>query len=133
MKLLLDTNICIYIIKQKPPSVLESFRAYEPTAIGISSITAAELMYGVEKSSRVKQNRQALEQFLLPLVVIPFDAPAAQMYGRVRAHLERQATPIGPLDTLIAAHALSRDLTLVTNNEQEFIRIPDLQVENWSV
>jgi len=109
MKCLLDTNMCIYLIKKKPPHVLERFNDYSVGEIGVSSITVAELRYGVEKSQRPAQNRRALGQFLIPLVVADFDEPAAEAYGKV---LEAQGKPIGALDTLIAAHALSLEATL---------------------
>lgn len=131
MIFLLDTNTCIYLIKKHPPEVLRRFNEHTVGDIGISSITAAELHFGVQKCQRPEQNRQALEQFLLPLAVAHFDENAAAAYGHVRAQLEMQGTPIGSLDTLIAAHALSLDLTLVTNNVREFERVPDLKVENW--
>ena len=133
MILLLDTNTCIYLIKQHPPEVLRKFKEYSVGDIGISSITAAELHFGVQKSQRPEDNRRALQQFLLPLTAADFDENAATTYGHVRAHLEKQGTPIGPLDTLIAAHALSLDLTLVTNNVREFERVPGLEVENWTL
>ena len=131
MKVLLDTNICIYLIKRRPQEVRERFERYAVGEVGLSSITVSELQYGVEKSRRVEQNRAALMQFLLPLVIADFDYESAVVYGRVRAELERLGTPMGPLDTLIAAHALSLDVTLVTNNEREFSRVSDLHVENW--
>ncbi len=128
---LLDTNICIYLIKRKPPEVLQHFITYTAGDLGVSSITAAELWYGVAKSGRPAQNQQALEQFLLPLVVAPFDDIAARTYGQIRVTLGDKGTPIGALDTLIAAHALSLGIPLVTNNVAEFVRVPELQVENW--
>jgi tRNA(fMet)-specific endonuclease VapC len=131
--LLLDTNTCIYLIKQHPTEVLRKFNEYAVGDIGISSVTTAELHFGVEKSQRPEANRRALQQFLLPLTVADFDENAAAAYGHVRAQLEKQCTPIGPLDTLIAAHALSLDLTLVTNNVRGFERVPALEVENWTV
>jgi len=131
VNVLLDTNMCIYLIKNRPPEVLRRFEEYAVGDIGVSSVTAAELHFGAQKSQRPAQNEQALEQFLLPLAVVGFDLSASIAYGRVRAALEKQGTPIGPLDTLIAAHALSLDLTLVTNNVREFARVPDLSVENW--
>lgn len=131
MKVLLDTNICIYLIREKPPEVLRRFGEHTVGDIGLSSITVAELHFGAQKSQRPEGNLQALEQFLLPLTVLPFDQDAAAAYGRVRTVLERRGMPIGSLDTLIAAHALSLDLTLVTNNVREFKRVPDLKVENW--
>ncbi len=133
MILLLDTSTCIYLIKEHPPEVLRRFNEYTVGDIGISSITAAELHFGVHKSQRPEENRRALQQFLLPLTVVHFDENAAAAYGHVRAQLEKQGTPIGSLDTLIAAHALSLDLLLVTNNVREFERVPDLTVENWVV
>jgi tRNA(fMet)-specific endonuclease VapC len=129
--LLLDTNTCIYLIKKRPPEVLNRFEEYAVGDIGISSITAAELHFGAQKSQRPETNLRALEQFLLPLAVVPFGGEAVAAYGRIRAHLEKRGTPIGSLDTLIAAHALGLDLTLVTNNLREFERVPDLGVENW--
>lgn len=131
MKLLLDTNICIYLIKRKPSRVLERFNQYGAEEIGLSSITVAELMFGVEKSKRPQQNQEALEQFLAPLAIAQFDYEAAQEYGRVRAVLEKRGTPIGPLDLLIGAHALSLGVPVVTNNLTEFSRIPRLSVLDW--
>jgi tRNA(fMet)-specific endonuclease VapC len=128
MKFLLDTNICIYIIKQKPSEVLEKFNNYQVGDIGISSITVAELEFGIQKSQFPSKNRQALAQFLLPLQVADFDNTAAIVYGNIRAKLEKQGTPIGSLDTLIAAHVLSLKVTLITNNVKEFSRVPNLQL-----
>ena len=131
MRFLLDTNICIYIIKQKPPEVLQRFNAYQVGDIGISAITVAELEFGVQKSQFPTRNQQALTQFLLPLTIVDFDRAAAIIYGDIRARLEKQGIPIGSLDTLIAAHALSLQVTLITNNVKEFSRVPNLQLENW--
>lgn len=131
MKFLLDTNICIYIIKQKPLEVLHKFNAYQVGDIGISSITVAELEFGVQKSQYPAKNQQALTQFLLPLEIVNFDHAAATIYGDIRARLEKQGTPIGSLDTLIAAHALSLQVILLTNNIKEFSRVPNLKSENW--
>lgn len=131
MKFMLDTNICIYIIKRKPSNVIERFIQTEISQIGISSITLSELSYGVSKSSKPEQNQIALAQFIAPLEIMPYGHEAAQYYGDLRAHLEKQGTPIGSLDMLIAAHALSIGCTLVTNNEKEFIRIPNLKIDNW--
>jgi len=131
MKFMLDTNTCIYIIKKKPPDVIERFIQTEISQIGISSITLSELSYGVSKSSKPEQNQIALAQFIAPLEILPYGDDAAQYYGTLRAHLEKQGTPIGSLDMLIAAHALSTNCTLVTNNEKEFVRIPKLKIENW--
>ncbi len=104
MKYLLDTNICIELIRKKPPRLIQKLMALEVGAVGISSITVAELQYGVSKSRRPEENQQALDQFLLPLAIVEFDYEAAVIYGRVRADLERAGTPIGALDTLIGAH-----------------------------
>jgi tRNA(fMet)-specific endonuclease VapC len=131
MKCLLDTNICIYIIKQKPLKALQKFNSYQVGDIGISSITVAELEFGVQKSQFLTKNQQALTQFLLPLQIADFDNAAAIVYGDIRATLERQGTAIGSLDTLIAAHALSLKTTLITNNVKEFSRVPDLKLDNW--
>jgi tRNA(fMet)-specific endonuclease VapC len=131
MKFLLDTDICIYIIKKKPVEVLQKIREYPVGDIGLSSITLAELKYGVQKSKQSSRNARALEKFLIPLSISEFDYKAANAYGKVRAELETQGTPIGPLDTLIAAHALSLNLTLITNNVREFSRVSGLKVTNW--
>ena len=131
MRFMLDTNICIYIIKQKPPNVIERFYQTEISEIGISSITLSELLYGVSKSSKPEQNQIALTQFIAPLDILPYDNEAAQYYGELRVHLEKQGRPIGSLDMLIAAHALSANCVLVTNNEKAFNRVPKLKIENW--
>ena len=104
---------------------------HEIDEISISSITLAELQFGVAKSSRPAHHETLLIEFCAPLAILPFDDRAAGTYGRVRAALERAGTAIGSLDTLIAAHALALDLTLVTNNEREFQRVGGLHVENW--
>ena len=132
MRYLLDTNICIYLIKHKPLQVIEKFNACSVGEIGVSSITVGELWYGVAKSAHRQANRHALEQFLLPLIVTEFDEGASEVYGEIRATLEQQGQPIGALDTLIAAHAVSMGVVLVTNNEREFSRVPELMVENWA-
>ena len=132
MEYLLDTNICIYIIKKRPASVLKKFESLSLGDVAISSITLAELYYGIMKSSNPRKNQEALDKFLIPLEILDFDYAATIKYGKIRADLEKKGTPIGPLDTLIASHAKSLNLTLVTNNEKEFERIPDLKIENWS-
>ncbi|MGB3849874.1 MAG: type II toxin-antitoxin system VapC family toxin [Tunicatimonas sp.] len=132
MEYILDTNICIYIIKKKPVSVFERFRGLPLGSVGISVITLAELQYGVKKSAQREKNESALNQFLIPLETVAFELEAAAEYGKIRASLEKSGTPIGPLDTLIAAHARSLNLILVTNNEKEFRRVADLKVENWT-
>ena len=131
MKYLLDTNICIYLIKQKPLQILQKFEAQQVGDVAVSAITVAELQFGVRKSQFPKRNQRALDQFLIPLVIVEFDYQASMIYGKIRAELEAQGTPIGALDTLIAAHALSLDSTMVTNNVKEFSRVPHLKVVNW--
>jgi tRNA(fMet)-specific endonuclease VapC len=128
--ILLDTNTCIYIINNRPPNVLERFRRYKAGEVGISSIAASELAYGVAKSGSVK-NRKALDMFLAPLQILPFDSQCLWFYADLRASLEKQGLSIGPMDTLIAAQALSIDGTLVTNNIKEFMRVPQLKLDNW--
>ena len=128
--ILLDTNICIHLINARPRAVLERFRHYRMGEIGVCSVVAGELAYGVAKSGSAR-NRQALEMFLAPLEILPFDEAALWVYGDLRAELERKGTPIGALDTMIAAHALSQQSTLVTNNTREFDRVPGLTLENW--
>lgn len=130
LRYLLDTNICIYLINRRPAHVFHRFEGLAMGEVGISSITGAELAYGVAKSDSAR-NQQALEKFLAPLEVIAFDATAMHHYGQIRAQLEKQGAPIGPLDTLIAAHALALGCTLVTNNLREFERVPGLASENW--
>ena len=130
MTYLLDTNICIDIINRRPPQVFAHFEGLRYGEIGLSSITGAELAFGVAKSGS-HRNREALEKFLAPLEVLPFDVSAMQAYGPLRAELQRRGPPIGALDMLIAAHALALGATLVTNNLDEFQRVPGLACENW--
>ena len=120
------------IIKKKPAQVFEKFKKLPLGSVGISSITLAELEYGVKKSGQPEKNQLALNQFLIPLEVVNFDSKAAVEYGIIRSNLEKSGTPIGPLDTLIAAHRISLELTLVTNNEKEFRRVIGLKIENWT-
>jgi tRNA(fMet)-specific endonuclease VapC len=131
MKLLLDTNICIYVIKKKPATVLDQFRNFTPADVGVSSITVLELMYGVYKSQRPIKNLEALNLFLTPLNIVDFDKNDATMCGKVRADLEAKGQIIGPFDLQIAAQALGRKLTLVSNNLREFNRVPHLKTVNW--
>lgn len=130
MKYLLDTNICIYIINNKPPHVFEKFKEFQLGQLGISSITASELAFGVEKSGS-QRNKQALNKFLAPLEVLPYDEQAIWHYAQLRHQLQSTGQPIGSLDMLIAAHALSLNATLVTNNSKEFQRVKGLILENW--
>ena len=131
MTYLLDTNICIYVIKRKPVSVVERIRTKSIDQIGVSSITLAELEHGVSKSAFPGRNRIALVEFVTPFRILDFGQSAAHKYGRLRSRLEQAGQVIGPLDLLIAAHAVAENLTLVTNNEREFQRIPNLKIENW--
>jgi tRNA(fMet)-specific endonuclease VapC len=132
MKYLLDTNICIYIINEKPEKVLRKFEQYPVYEFGISSITHAELQHGIEKSENKNTNQDALNEFLLPLTILPFHGKKlVTCYGEIRASLESKGKTIGPFDMLIAAHALSLDLTIISNNIKEFSRIPNLKCENW--
>jgi tRNA(fMet)-specific endonuclease VapC len=131
MPYLLDTNICIYIIKRKPESILAKLGSILPGEIGISMITVAELKYGASKSENPEKNFSALEKFLIPINLFDFGYSASKEYGIIRSELEKVGLPIGPLDTLIAAHAISLNHILVTNNEREFRRVARLKVENW--
>lgn len=131
MKYMLDTNICIYAIKNKPENVLKKFKENMQEGLCISVVTLAELEYGVEKSSNPEKNTAALLQFVSLLDIIPFDNDAALEYGKICAYLHKKGMPIGTMDMLIAAHAKSQDLILVTNNVREFERVTDLKIENW--
>lgn len=131
MKYLIDTNICIHIINNRIEGSAEWIKAVGIDNILISSITVAELEYGVAKSSRHEQTQQALYKFLSGFEIIDFDMACAQAYGTLRAALQRKGTPIGNMDMLIGATALARDLTLVTNNIEEFKRIENLVIEDW--
>ena len=133
MKLMLDTNTCIYVIKNKPPKVLKRFVSHSVGDIGISSITLAELQYGVAKSQHAQKNKEALEEFILPLEIADFDEKAAKSYGTVRATLEKAGRPIGAMDLLIGAHALCLGATLVTSNTREFRQIKNLSVVDWTI
>ena len=132
MKYMLDTNICIYAMKNKPKTVAQAMHKNLSQGFCISTITLAELLHGVEKSVNVEKNKITLESFLDIVDIFLFDTKAAEEYGKICAYLQRQGTPIGIMDMLIAAHALSQNLTLVTNNVREFERVPNLQIENWS-
>lgn len=132
MKVMLDTNICIYIIKRKPESVLKHFLDYRVGDVGISSITLAELRYGVAKSKYKEKNAKALEEFTIPLEIVSFDEASALAYGEIRSALEAAGSPIGAMDMMIAAHAISLGVQLVTNNTREFSRIPGLTLLDWT-
>jgi tRNA(fMet)-specific endonuclease VapC len=132
MRYLIDTNICVYIMNRRPAEVIKKFKQISPGDIGISSVTVSELQYGVSKSKYKERNQQRLDEFLLPMTILAFDANAAKFYGDIRYDLEKQGQIIGPLDLLIAAHAMSEGLIIVTNNDKEFRRIKGLTVENWA-
>lgn len=128
---MLDTDTCIAIIKQRPEAALRKMRGKNLGQVGVSSITVGELAYGAALSARPVENAIALREFLLALEVAPFDDDAAMQYGVVRAALERRGSPIGSLDTLIAAQALAADLVLVTHNTREFSRVAGLRLDDW--
>lgn len=128
---MLDTDICIYIIKKRPKEILDRFQAVDKSEIYISIITYAELQFGVERSSSKKLNQGILDEFISRLTVLFWDMEAARQYGKIRSYLEGKGTPIGNMDLMIAAHALSKSFTLVTNNLREFERVPNLEAENW--
>ncbi len=132
MRYMLDTNICIYVIKHKPEMVFQELQKHDPSEICISSVTYAELVHGVEKSSAVEKNRLALSMLLARIEILNFDVEAANSYGKIRADLEKRGTPIGPLDMMIAGHAQSLGYTVVTNNVKEFARVEGLNIENWA-
>lgn len=135
MNYLLDTNICIYIIKKTPEKVIKKLEAIVnddgKNEIYLSSITVSELYYGVEKSSQIEKNLEALKGFLTPFQVIDFDLKSAEMFGKIRASLEKKGTVIGPFDLQIASVAMANDFVLVTNNTKEFQRVDGLNLENW--
>jgi tRNA(fMet)-specific endonuclease VapC len=131
MEYLLDTDICIFLIRKKPQSLISKLQGLPFGAVGISTITLAELQVGVNKSSNPSKNAKALIYFLLALDIVDFDYNAAVEYGHIRTYLENKGIPIGPMDTLIAAHAKCLNITLVTNNTKEFARVKGLNIENW--
>ncbi len=131
MKYMLDTNICVYLIKRKPENVLINLHSNISDGVVISAITLAELMHGVEASTYPEKNALALNQFLSIVDILPFDDEAAVEYGKICATLRRKGTPIGTMDMLIAAHAKAKGLIIVTNNVREFERVEDLGLENW--
>ena len=128
---MLDTNICIYIIKNKPQSVRDKFQKFSIGELVISTITVSELMYGAYKSQFVEKNLKAIEGFLMPFDIVEYDFMASIEYGKIRAYLEKKGQVIGNMDMQIAGHALSLDLTLVTNNTKEFKRVLGLKLDNW--
>ena len=127
---MLDTNICIYVMRTYPPTIREKFNAIAEQ-LCISSITLGELHYGAEKSARRVENLTAIEHFVARLEVLPFAGKAAAHYGQVRAELERAGTPCGPHDMQIGGHARGEGLIVVTNNMREFARMPGVRAEIW--
>jgi tRNA(fMet)-specific endonuclease VapC len=132
MKFLLDTDTCIYALKQNA-AVLQRLLAESPQDVAVSVITEAELLTGAAKSSSAARTLQRVENFLRPLAILEFTSTDAVSYAQIRARLERAGTPIGPLDTLIAAQAVARKLVVVSNNQREFARVRGLQVQKWAV
>ena len=132
MRYMLDTNICIYAIKHKPEKVFQKLQEVEPEDVCVSSVTYAELVHGVEKSAAVDKNRLALFVLLANIEILNFDVDVADCYGKIRADLEKKGTPIGPLDMMIAGHAMSMGYTVVTNNVKEFSGVPNLKIDNWA-
>ena len=128
---MLDTNICIYIIKNKPQSVKQKFQEFSIGELSISTITVSELMYGAFKSQFIEKNLKAIKNFLMPFEIVDYDYMASVEYGKIRADLERKGTVIGNMDMQIAGHALALDLILVTNNIKEFERVLGLKLDNW--
>ena len=128
---LLDTNICIFAINKKPVIVLDAIKEKLKQGIFISSLTVAELEYGVENSGQIEKNRLALLKFLSPFNVLNFDDSDAIHHGRLKAKLKKEGKIIGPIDMLLAAQALCKDLILVTNNVDEFNRVYGLKIEDW--
>ena len=132
MKYMLETSACVELIRRRPKRLMRRMANLPAAEFGISAITLAEFQYGAEKSARSAQEYEALEEFLMPLTILDFDADATIAYGKIRARLESMGTPIGSLDTLIAAHAVSRNLVLLTRNLREFKRVPGLKAEDWT-
>ncbi len=129
---LLDTDACVFLMNGTRAALAERVAAARPDEVAISVVTAAELRYGAEKSAVRERSKARLRLLLSGLTALPFDLPAVEAYGVVRAALEARGRPIGPLDTLIAAHAVSIDATLVTSNVREFRRVRGLRVEDWA-
>jgi tRNA(fMet)-specific endonuclease VapC len=132
MVVLLDTDVCIYLIRERPARIIERLTEHAVGDVGLSAITVAELEYGVSKSGKPAKNKEALDQFLAPLVVADFDRAATAAYGKLRVALEKKGQMIGGMDLLIAAHAVSLNVRLVTHNVREFARVPGLRVETWT-
>jgi tRNA(fMet)-specific endonuclease VapC len=129
---LLDTNICIYAINRKPENVLEAIKEKSKNGIYISALTVAELEYGVENSKQIEKNRIALLKFISIFNILDFDDSDAIPYGKLKTKLKKEGKIIGPIDMLLAAQAISKDMIFVTNNVGEFSRIEDLKIEDWT-
>jgi len=132
IKYMLDTDICSYIMREKPLEVLRRFDALEMEQFSISVITYAEFMFGIENSPNSKKHRATVEKFILHVDILPWDQSAAQHYGQIRVDLQKQGNPIGAMDMMIAAHARANKRTLITNNEKHFSRVSKLKIENWT-
>lgn len=130
---LLDTNVCIHLLNERHPAILQHFRQHSPADIALCSVVKAELLYGARRSQRVEANLQLLKAFFAPLQSLPFDDDCAEHYGRIHADLLTQGKPIGPNDTLIAAVARAHNATLITHNIGEFSRVVGLQIEDWEI
>ena len=131
MKYLLDTNMCVFALRNKPCAVGHRIQQHKPDDIVISTVTVAELRFGADKSNRPEENHRQISDFLLTFDILMFDSGAADAYGAIRADLERRGQPIGELDMLLAAQAVSQNLIFVTHNTSEFQRVKGLQLENW--
>ncbi|OEU54879.1 MAG: plasmid maintenance protein [Desulfobulbaceae bacterium S3730MH12] len=131
MRYMLDTDICSYVIRERPLEVFEQFKKVDVNQLCISTVTYAELIYGVEHSSSRKINRPIIDDFVRHLDIITWDEEAAEHYGKIRAFLRAEGNIIGSMDMMIAAHARSRNMTLITNNDKHFKRVPNLRIENW--
>ena len=130
---LLDTNVCIHLLNERHPAILQHFRQHSPADIALCSVVKAELLYGARRSQRVEANLQLLKAFFAPLQSLPFDEDCAEHYGKIHADLLTQGKPIGPNDTLIAAVARAHNATLITHNIGEFSRVVGLQIEDWEI
>jgi tRNA(fMet)-specific endonuclease VapC len=131
MKYLFDTNICIYLLKKHYVKIAKKVEKIGIENIFISTISIAELEFGIAKSNKPEENEDTLYKFLVPFTTVTFDHNSARLYGKIRANLQKKGTPIGNMDMLIASVALANDMTIVTNNVKEFKRVPELIVENW--
>ena len=132
MRFMLDTDTCINLIRKRSDKILARLKRRRPEDVCVSAVTLSELEYGAAKSAAPAKNRLALMEFMTPIGVVPYDDTVAESYGLVRAEIEGMGTPIGPLDTMIAAHAVSLGLIVVTGNEGEFCRVSGLKVQNWA-